>query len=82
MAAQLRHLVEMAQLPNVSIRVAPLDERAFIAPVGAFHIMSDAARVPFLACPTDLMGGPVHREPAYPRRGVREHVRSPLGAFQ
>jgi DNA-binding XRE family transcriptional regulator len=56
MAAQLDHLADMARLPNVSIRIAPLDEQAFLAPVGAFHIMSDAAGAPSLACPTDLMG--------------------------
>ena len=56
MAAQLDHLVEMTKRPNVSIRLAPLDERAFIAPVGAFHLLSGAARTPSLACPTDLMG--------------------------
>jgi DNA-binding XRE family transcriptional regulator len=56
MAAQLDHLAEMDERPNVSIRVAPLDERTFIAPVGAFHLMSGAARTPSLACPTDLMG--------------------------
>lgn len=56
MAAQVEHLIEMDELPNVSIRVAPLDERTFIAPVSAFHLMSGASRTPSLACPTDLMG--------------------------
>jgi DNA-binding XRE family transcriptional regulator len=56
MAGQLRQLAELDELPNVSIRVAPLDARTFIAPVGAFHIFSDAARVPSLVCPTDLTG--------------------------
>jgi DNA-binding XRE family transcriptional regulator len=54
MAAQVDHLVELAELPNVSIRVAPLDARTFIAPVGAFHIFSDAAGAPSMVCPTDL----------------------------
>ncbi len=56
MERQREHLRALAGLPNVEIRVVPLDGRAHAAGWGAFHLLTGDGDSPFMACTSDVMG--------------------------
>lgn len=57
MGAQLDHLTEMAERPNVDLRVLPLDAGVFSAAFGAFKLLSSpGASDPYMACVEDRAG--------------------------
>ena len=57
MCQQLDHLVEMAERPNVDVRILPLDAGVFSAAFGAFQVLtSPASSRPFMACMVDRVG--------------------------
>lgn len=58
MSAQLRHLIELAALPNVTVQVLPLDSGCYSAAFGYFSVLS-SPRVgrPYMALTEDRNGG-------------------------
>ncbi len=57
MDAQLDHLAEMAQRPNVDLQVLPLDAGVFSAAFGAFKVLtSPGVPDPYMACVEDRAG--------------------------
>lgn len=65
MEHQLTHLQQMANRPNVEIRVLPLDERAHPAGRGSFSLLtSPDSGLPFIATSEDLTGVTYHDHPA------------------
>lgn len=55
MSAQIDHLQEMADLPNVDIRVTPLNDQVFAGP-GTFRLISGPSLVPYIATTENLAG--------------------------
>jgi transcriptional regulator with XRE-family HTH domain len=61
MSAQLDHLADVAQWPNVDLRVVPLDGRVHCAAFGAFQLLtSPGSTAPYMACAEDLSGVRYH----------------------
>lgn len=58
MTRQLNHLVEMTQLPNITIQILPMTAGRFAAAFGAFHLFAkaDAHDEPYMACVEDRAG--------------------------
>jgi transcriptional regulator with XRE-family HTH domain len=63
MAGQLNHLVELAERPNIEIRLIPADGRATSA-IGAFQLLTRPESLnPFMACTVDVGGVRYHEDP-------------------
>lgn len=61
MAEQLDHLVELASLPNIDLRIVPLHAASFGAAFGAFQLLtSPGSGAPYIACSEDLVGKHYH----------------------
>lgn len=57
MADQLDHLAEMAELPNIDLRMLPLSAGVFSAAFGAFTIITAAGSAdPYMVCVGDRTG--------------------------
>lgn len=57
MRQQLNHLAQMADRPNVEIRILPLDAGVFSAAFGAFQVLAaPGASGPYMACVEDRAG--------------------------
>lgn len=61
MSAQLDHLIEVGCLPNVEIRIVPLEAASYGAAFGAFQLLtSPGSSMPYIACSEDLVGKHYH----------------------
>jgi len=61
---QLRHLLTMAALPNVDLRLVDLRDPPFGVAFGAFQLLTSlAANAPYIACSEDLTGKHYHDSP-------------------
>ncbi|WP_026449369.1 helix-turn-helix domain-containing protein [Actinopolyspora mortivallis] len=65
MAAQLRHLYEMAQHPRVNIQVLPFDAGAHLGQTGSFNIMKFPPEMgdPGIIAVDQLVGGHYYEDP-------------------
>lgn len=61
MRAQLHHLLEMAALPNIEIRLVGLEDAPYGVAFGAFQLLtSPGSTTPYIACSEDLTGKNYH----------------------
>lgn len=64
MVDQTDHLLDVAQRPNVDIRLLTFDGRVHCAAWGAFHLLTaPRAPSPFMACTEDMSGFRYHEAP-------------------
>jgi len=65
MTRQLDHLVDMADRPNIDLRIMTLDARVYPAAFGAFQLLtSPCASAPYVACAADVTGFRYHENRA------------------
>ena len=62
MAAQLDHLRQLCERPNVAVRVVPLDERAHAAGTGSFTLFTGEDEAAPYVVATENLGGPSYHE--------------------
>lgn len=61
MRCQLQHLLDMAMLPNIEIRLVALEDAPYGVAFGAFQLLtSPGSREPYIACSEDLTGKRYH----------------------
>lgn len=71
MAAQLDHLLSMADRPTIDVLVVPLEPGRYGAAFGAFQLLTaHGSAAPYLACSEDLSGKHYHDQPA----AIRAHA--------
>lgn len=75
---QLSHLLKMATLPNVELRLIGLDDAPYGVAFGAFQLLtSPGSMTPYIACSEDLNGKRYHDSPdiVAAHQSLFEHLR-------